>query len=209
MHDRFITEPLPEGTVKRRDIGEAYADLGMIEETLPGMQLSPVIQPTLTLPLKPPPAAAGYGFGYVGAGVGNVALNFSAYGLFNNEVLSRKIVQIYALLINNVSGGLLSYGLRRVDIVTGWTFTAAIPGYSNAGTGAGTALGQILRSDLAVQTGNLLGSFPIPAGELHIIPIELTINNGAFALSPSVVNTGIDAGFFYRTFPIIHQQSSG
>lgn len=202
-------EAIPEGRVRTHQIGVTYADAAHLEDTLPQMQLSPWIVPMVRLPEKPPPAASGFSPGCVGTLASQTALNFSQIGLFNNEILSRLIVRLLSIQITNISGSSVSYRFRRVDLPTGFTFTAWIPPYVSAGTGAGTALGMITDTTEPLAAGDSMAQITIPDGVTLTVPFAGVINNGAITVVPSAVNIECRAAFFFETFPIIHLQEPG
>jgi len=202
---------IPVGAVKRANVADAYADQGMLEETLPAMVVSPIIQPVLNLPQKPPPARSGYMPGMVSDTVAAVALNISSVGLFNREDLSRLILFLHHIAITNRTGGGLQYNLRRDDnpVTVGMTFTPWRTSYSDAGSQAQPAVGMNTDSTETTPPGLVIGSFFIPAGNTVILPFEAVINNGQILVAPAVVNTQVEAAFFFRSFPIIQEQRPG
>jgi len=206
-----MTAPLPpssqEGRVKLSAIGEAYADLAMVESSLSGMSLSPWVTPVVNLPLKPPAASTGYVPGSVGTRVNAVAANFSHLGIFNDESVSRLIVEVYAVTVINATGGDLDYNLRRLDgAATGMTFLAWVPAYTDAGTARGTALGRVIRSNNTAAQGTVMTFVHVAAGTQVTFPISGVINNGSLLVVPNLVNTPVHAIWWFRTFPIIRVQ---
>jgi len=202
---------IPEGAVKLHEIGEAYADIASVEETLSRMALSPVLIPTVNLPLKPPPARSRYMAGAVGQAVGAVALNFSNMCLFNREDLSRVIVKITGLTVRNNTAGALSYHIRRNDqpVQSGHTFSAWIPAYSDAGSSSGFALGMNISNNNTVAPGVSMLSFGLDANTTVTFPFKAVVNNGQFCLTSNLVNQAVEGIWWFRVFPIVHEQLPG
>ncbi len=202
---------IPEGLVKLHGIGEAYAELSMVEDPLPRMQLSPIVQPVVNLPIKPPPAKTRYVPGSLGANVAAVALNFSSVCVFNREDLSRVILEIYAVSVLNNTAGALTYRFRRDDqpVQTGHTFTALVPSYSDAGGATIPAVGMNVASNNIVAPGVLMHSFIVPANTLVTLPFQGVVNNGQFCVTSGVVNQAVQATWWFRLFPIILEQHPG
>jgi len=200
---------IPEGAVKLHQIGEAYADVAMVEETLPRMVLSPWLVPTVQLPQKPPPARAGYLDGSIGGSVAAVALNFSELGLFNEESVSRLIVKVHALTLSNRTGTETNIHIMRLDgAATGFTFLAWVPCYADAGIPSGVSLGRIDRNDQTTQTGTLVTILAVPPNTTYTVPFQAIINNGAFLISNNIVNSEVSGSFWFSTYPIIQSQRS-
>jgi len=196
-----------EGRVKLHSIAEAYSDVAMVESPLSAMQLSPLLQPVVNLPVKPPIASTGYMPGVVGTRVNGVALNFSHLGVFNDESVSRLIVEVTAVTIINGTGGDLDYNLRRLDgAATGMTFLAWVPAYSDAGTPRGVSLGRVVRSDNTTAQGTVMAFVHVAAGTQVTLPIRGVINNGSLLVVPNLVNTTVHALWWFRTYPIIRVQ---
>ncbi len=200
-----------EGLVKLHSIAEAYADVSLLEETVPLMRLSPVLTPVVQLPTKPPPARAQYYPGMVGSAVPAVALNFSNVGIFNREDLSRVIVEVYGVTITNVAGVAVTFHLRRDDqpVQSGHTFSASVPAYSDAGASAQPALGMNVANNNIAAPGVLMGTVDVPANDTMTFPFEGIINNGQFLVTGSVVNLAVIAAWWFRIFPIIQVQRPG
>lgn len=200
---------IPEGAVKLHGIGLAYSDIAMVEEPLSRMALSSVIQPVLSLPLKPPPARSGYMSGMVGLSVGAVALNFSNVGLRNNEVDSRLIVHIDNVAISNDTGAGENYNFRRISRldVSGFSLLPWVPLYIDAGISSGIALGSMTRSNSTAEQGDLVGVVHVEATSREVFPIHCVINNGAFMIVSNVVNKPVFAEIYFHTSPVIQPQA--
>ncbi len=180
----------------------------MIEDTLP-MALGDVVVPTIQLPAKPPPSRAGYFSGSVGALSAASALNFSNVGLFNDETLTRSIVVLRNVLITNVTGAATDWEVRRLDVVSGFTFAAGVPLYVNAGLQGTAALGRVVRNNSAVASGTFVTIVTIP--DLTTIKLELNavINAGAVLISGSAINREVRATIQYDVYPILNTQVAG
>jgi len=205
-----VTGPeIPEGAVKLHAIGEAYSDVAMVEESLPRMALSAAVIPVVQLPLKPPPARSNYMPGVVGGLSAASALNFSNVGLFNDEDFSRVIVRCHAISITNRTAGAVTYDLRRLDVVTGFTFDPYVPAYSDAGVAAGTAVGRLTRNNSAASLGVNITALAVEANRTEIFPFKGILNDGAFLVSSGAINEEVFAQFWFHVYPIIQPQLSG
>ncbi len=202
---------IPVGKVKLANIADGYAEVAMVEETLPDMRLSPIITPTIQLREKPAPARTGYLPGAIGAQVAAVALNFSSVGLFNREDLSRLILEVYAVMVTNPTGSVVAFNIRRDDepVQVGMTFTAWNTAYSDAGSVAQPAIGRNTDSTETSAPGDEICRFSVGSDSSIILPFGGIINNGQFLITPTVVNTAVHAAFFFRAFPILQEQRPG
>ncbi len=200
---------IPEGAIKSVRIAEAYADIASIEETsLSRMELVPFVVPVVQLPQKPPPFTSGFSPGMVG-GTSAAAVGFISHlGLFNNERRTNLIVKVHHVSITNVSGGGRIYNLRRLDVVAGFTFLAAVPLYINAGSGAGVDLGRVIRNNGAA-LGDLVGALRVPDQTTVVFPVEAVINRGALLIAGNATNEIVEASIFYNVSPVQHFQLPG
>lgn len=203
-----MAPPIPPERVKLVEIGEAYSDVAMVEDTQ-AMELSPTIVPVLNLPTKPPPAKSGYSVGASGSVVAASLLNFSQVGIANDESVSRSIVRVTGCIIFNRGGTADTFRFLRNDDVSGFARVANIPAYSDAGITKGTGIARINRNDDPAVDGAEMFRVSVPTLDNLLVPLVAIINSGGFSVVPSSVNSEMFACWFFEVFPIIHTQASG
>ncbi len=180
-------------------------------DNLPELALSDILQPIIFAPQKPPLASSGYEPGTVGLESAAVALNTSHVGIFIIAAPfgADAIGRINWILITNLSGGTLTYTVRRLDNVTGFTAAPAVPGYTDAGQDVSGRISSLVRNNVVAAQGVEMFSVQIPNAQSLRIPGPWIINSGAMLVAPSTVNKVCRAAFGYESWPSFRRQPVG
>ncbi len=175
----------------------------------PELSLSPILQPVIFAPQRPPLAQSGYFPGTVGATSAAVALNTSHVGIFGSG-FGRAIVRVNWLNVTNVTGSTEFYSIRRVDApFTGFPSVRATPGYINAGNPTTGGVFSVTKSDTVAAQGVLLANFLLPNNWCQTFYGPWILNDGALVVAPGTVNQAITVAFGYEHWGAIRVQPPG
>ncbi len=177
-------------------------------DTTPPLFLSETLQPVIFGPQRPPLAASQYFPGCVGSFVAGVALNTSQFGILVDGTNVPVIVRVNSIVIQNITGGALSFEILRAN-GDGFSATAAIPGYIDAGNPANTGVRHIVRSNTVTSQGDRMALVGVGANTNETFLGPWILNNGALVVACTTVNTSIQIYMNYELWAAIRRQTSG
>lgn len=186
-------------------VAEEIAAQAGTEET-PPLFLNELLTPVIFGPQRPPLAASGYFPGCLGVNVGAVALNTSHVGIFVSGTNVNAIIRVNSILIFNQSGGVLTYGIQRLDNVGGFSSSALVPGYISAGSLLTGGVFSIVRSNTVPISGVQMAQVRIEDNRMETIPGPWVINNGGLVVAPTTVNQPCRIYMNYEHWPSIRRQ---
>lgn len=213
MPDRFGGQPpfIPPLTQRVRDVtvAEAIAAEAGIDEAPELVELSTIIQPTIVLQPRPPLAISGYLAGTIGVRTPAVALNISHVGIFGSGAAGAIVRVNWCKIMNGEATGRL-YNLRRVDSpFTGFTATAAVPAYINAGGATTGRVFSMIKNDTVAAVGALIAQFRIQSNSSEDIPGPWILNDGILLISHGTVDKECHVAFGYEVWPAMRLQPQG
>ena len=201
-----MAERIRDATVAEAIAAEAGTD------ATPELVLSEVVSPVVLLQQRPPLASSGYYPGTVGGSVPGVALNTSHIGVACLRA-GGTIARVNFMIIQNNTGGALSFQIRRVaQLNVGSLFltTPDVPGYIPAGNTASGGGFLARKTDTVAPVGLLMTDdiLVVAAGSLRI-PGPWLVNDGILSVNCKTVNSAFRAVFGYEMWPVVRAQPEG
>ncbi len=189
-------------------VAEELAAQAGTEQT-PDLFLNDLLTPVIFGPQRPPLASSGYFPGCAGFVVPSVALNTSQAGIFVSGTNVDSIVRVNRISLKNDSGSARIYSIRRLNDVTGFTVSALVPGYINAGNPRAGGVFSATRSNTVAPQGDLMATVDVENGRWEHFDGPWIINNGALIVTSDTVNTPIRIYMPYEHWPSIRRQPAG
>ncbi len=195
--------------IRDASVAEQVAAAAGTDATPEFLALGEVVTPTIALVPRPALAVSGYEPGTISARIAASALNFGHVGILALDT-GGVIVRVNWAMIQNITGGALTYRLRRLDSpLSGFTAAAAIPGYIDAGNPATGRVFQVERNDQPATIGVSMGRFTVEANSNMTILGPWILNAGALLVSSQVINQEVYASFGFEAFNAIRPQQAG
>ena len=194
--------------IRNAQVAEEIAAQAGTDET-PPLFLNEALTPVIFGPQRPPLAASGYFPGCMGLLVAAVPLNFSQAGLFVSGTNADSIVRVNRITIINSSSAGAIYAIKRVDDASGFTLTALVPGYINAGNPSAGGVFSAVRSNSPTAAGVEMATVDIEAETLEHFDGPWILNNGAIIIHSTSVNVQVRAYISYEHWPSIRRQPIG
>jgi len=188
-------------------VDEIAAQAGV--ETAPPLSLSSILQPVVFGPQRPPQASSGYFPGCVGFEDAAVALNTTQAGLAVTGALAASVVIVNGIVIKNNSGGVLTYSIRRLDDIAGFTLLDLVPGYIDAGNPLSGGVARCDRSDTVAAQGIRMAQVELEDNEQFHFPGKWVLNNGALTVTCDTVNKPVRMYMYFEHWPSIRRQPTG